>query len=138
MNSFNNQDEIQNQFKMPDNEQAERHKCEICDKDFKTKETLRAHFNHFHNQKQQYICDICHNGNFTNQSRLDSHMKTIHDNKKQYKCDSCKKSFAIAGHLKRHFNSVHNNQRDHKCDSCGKSFALGAVDDRNEIISVFR
>ena len=72
MNSFNNQDEIQNQFKMPDNEQAQRHKCEICDKDFKTKETLRVHFNHFHKQKQQqYICDI----------DLDLHMKVIHENK---------------------------------------------------------
>ena len=120
MNSFNNQDEIQNQFKMPDNEQAKRHKCEICDKDFKSKAILRAHFNHFHNQKQQSICDICNKGGFRNQSQLVLHMKSIHENKKEYKCNSCGKTFSTGVNLKTHINGVHNGQKNYKCDSCEK------------------
>ena len=91
MDSFNNQDEIPNQCKIPDNGSAKRHKCEICEKDFKTKETLSSHFNNFHNQKQQYICDICNKGGFRNQSQLVLHMKSIHENKKHHKFDSCQK-----------------------------------------------
>ena len=123
MDGFKNKVEIQNQFKIPVTEQAISHKCEICDQEFKLKKSLSKHFNDFHNQKQQYICDICHNGNFRNQSQLDSHMKTIHENKKQYKCYSCKKSFAVAGSLRKHINAVHNGQKDHKCDLCEKKFS---------------
>ena len=123
MDGFKNKVEIKNQFQIPVKKQAKSHKCEICDQEFKLKKSLSRHLSHFHNQKKQYICDICHNGNFRNQSQLDSHMKTIHENKKQYKCASCKKSFSVVGYLKRHINSVHNGQKDHKCDSCGKTFS---------------
>ena len=92
MESLTNQVEIQ----IRDNERTKIHKCEICEQEFKTKNSLRRHFNHLHNQKQEYICNICHSG-FTKQRVLDSHMKIIHENKRPHsphKCESCGKSFS--------------------------------------------
>ena len=88
-------------------------KCEICDKEFKSNNGLRYHFNSTHKT-------------FHLQSQLTAHVKIFHGNKmKCLKCDSCGKSFSQAQSLKNHINSVHNGQKDHKCDSCGKEFSQG-------------
>ena len=87
------------------NERAEGYfKCDICDQEFKNKNSIRGHFNRIHNQKQEYICAICQKSGFRNQSKLASHIKVIHENKKYHKCDSCEKAFSTAGNMKNHDN----------------------------------
>ena len=76
---------------------------------------------HIHNQKQKYICNICHKVFIL--KNLMSHINSVHNGQKDHKCDSCEKSFSSSGYLKKHINSVHNGQKDHKCDSCGKVFS---------------
>ena len=69
-------------------------KCEICDKEVKSNNGLKRHFNIVHKLMEEHQCNICQNV-FKCQSQLTSHVKIIHENKK-YKCDSCKKSFSTA------------------------------------------
>ena len=69
-------------------------KCEICDKEYKSKQSLGYHFKNVHrcNLIKEHQCNICRSG-FDIQSQLTLHMKSSHENKKYHKCDSCGKSF---------------------------------------------
>ena len=72
-------------------------KCEICDKEFKSHNGLKHHFNITHNLEKQYQCNICQK-NFLVKSQLTSHVKIVHQNKKHHKCDSCGKAYSLATH----------------------------------------
>ena len=80
-------------------------KCEICDKEFKTNNSLRSHFNIVHNFVKKHQCNICQKA-FKLHSQLTLHLKITHENKKLHKCDSCGKSFSRAEHLKNHINVI--------------------------------
>ena len=73
--------------------------CEICDKEFKNKNSLKIHFNIVHNFVKKHQCNICQKV-FKLRIQLNLHVKIAHENKKCYKCDSCKKLFSQAGNLK--------------------------------------
>ena len=78
------------------------HKCEICDKEFKSKSGLQSHFFSVHGDGQKEIkCNICQT-KFLSQNKLSSHMKRVHENKKYHKCDSSDKAFCRSGNLKEH------------------------------------
>ena len=49
-------------------------KCEICDREFKSNNTLKKHFNIVHRLIKEHQCNICQNV-FTFLSQLTSHMK---------------------------------------------------------------
>ena len=61
-------------------------KCEICEKDFKSNEGLRKHFNNVHNYSEEHQCNICQK-NFKLHAKLILHVKIVHENKKLHKCD---------------------------------------------------
>ena len=67
-------------------------KCEICDKEFKSNNGLKYHFNIVHKLMEEHQCNICQS-EFKLQSQLISHMKNTHENKKYHKCDLCEKPF---------------------------------------------
>ena len=59
-------------------------KCDICDKDFKSTDGLRAHFNGVHNVIKEHQCNICQKV-IRFQCQLISHVKTTaHENIKIY------------------------------------------------------
>ena len=68
-------------------------KCEICDKEFKTNNGLKNHFNLVHKLMKEHQCNICQKV-FKLQSQLTLHMKIAHENKKYHRCDSCGKAFS--------------------------------------------
>ena len=70
-------------------------KCEICDKEFKSKSGLKYHFNITHNFEKKHQCNICQK-DFNISSQLMLHLKSVHTNKKDFKCDSCGKAFSEA------------------------------------------
>ena len=80
-------------------------KCEICDKDFKSSNSLRNHFNNDHNYKEEHQCNICQK-KFKIHRQLILHEKLVHENKKVHKCDSCGKSFSQPGVLNGHILSM--------------------------------
>ena len=72
------------------------HKCEICERIFKTRITYKRHFNIVHENKgQKIICNIC-TKTFQNHGSLRTHVKMIHEGHKYHKCESCGKSFSEA------------------------------------------
>ena len=102
-------------------------KCEICDKEFKSKNSLKNHFNITHNLEKKYECNICQK-DFNVQTALTSHVKIVHGNKKHQKCDSCDKSFSQARGLKKHIDSIHNAQKNHKSASFSTPFYTAIED----------
>ena len=83
--------------------------CQICEKKFKTKKTLKTHYHAVHdNSAKIHNCNIL----------------TVHKGHKDYKCESCNKSFSAVSSLKIHINTIHQGKNDYKCDSCGKSFSV--------------
>ena len=77
-------------------------KCEICDKEFKSKNGLKYHFNITHNFEKKHQCNICQK-DFNIPSQLKSHLKIVHANKKDHKCDSCQNSFSTMQCLSERF-----------------------------------
>ena len=63
------------------------YKCEICDKEFKTYNGLKYHFNITHKLEKILQCNICQK-NFNTQSQLTWHTKFVHEDQKNHKCDS--------------------------------------------------
>ena len=87
-------------------------KCEICDKEFKTKNGLKNHFNITHDLEKEHHCNICQKA-FNILNQLTTHMKVVHSkNKKYHKCVSCERLFSRAGNLKIHINTVHNGVKE--------------------------
>ena len=77
-------------------------KCEICDKEFKTKNGLKNHFNITHDLQKEHLCNICQKA-FNILNQLTTHMKVVHSKNKAYhKCESCGKALSDSGKLKRH------------------------------------
>ena len=73
-----------------------KHKCEICEKIYSSKQYLKNHIITIHNQKgKNYYCNICTKA-FKSQTYLTVHVSTIHGNRKQFKCESCFKTFTQA------------------------------------------
>ena len=66
--------------------------CEICDKEFKSNNGLKNHFNIVHKLMKKYQCNICQSI-FKLQCHLNYHMKIAHQNKKYHKVT----------HVQRHF-----------------------------------
>ena len=59
-------------------------KCEICNKEFKSKGGLKYHFNITHNFEKRHQCNICQK-DFNIPSQLMLHLKSVHANKKDFK-----------------------------------------------------
>ena len=94
--------------------------CEICDRVFSNKSSLKRHVDNVHRQIK-FKCDKC-NENFSLKENLKKHIVTTHKGKK-YKCIICSKIFSRSEHLKRHNDNIHIGSKDyHNCESCGKSF----------------
>ena len=104
-----------------------KHRCEICNKTFKTKNYLTEH-KRTHREPEEYSCDKCLKV-FGSKSNPRGHIKTKHESTSSYSCEYCSKKFEKAFCLKQHTDSCQNriayqlNQRKHSeltCDACGK------------------
>ena len=86
---------MDNSINQIQNKRMKIHKCEICDKEFKSKNSLHTHIKRIHDEQKRKMCNICLKA-FSFESELSSHLKIVHENKKYHKCDSCDKSFSKA------------------------------------------
>ena len=87
------------------------HKCDICEKVFKTQKTFKRHFSSVHNKiPKAFKCNIC-TKYFETQHALNLHIKGVHKGNKDHKCESCGKSFSVAPNLKKHMHIVHEQGR---------------------------
>ena len=98
-------------------------KCNVCNKNYTSPQTLLLHKNTIHEGRKNYKCESC-GDYFTELEYLKLHIKTIHEGHRSYKCDSCGKSFTQSGTLIRHicFKCNAIQEERYKCDHCGNSF----------------
>lgn len=81
-----------------------RYRCEICNKSYKTKESLNDHLK-AHQGRFDHACDLCDNA-YVRKDKLIRHRLKIH-NIKEYRCPLCPLEFAKLTELKQH------NQEEH-------------------------
>ena len=58
--------------------------CEICNRNFKTKQNLNSHIASVHEKKKPYQCEICDKA-FTEKSKMKLHAASVHEKKKPFK-----------------------------------------------------
>ena len=100
-----------------------RYNCGKCDKSFSHKGTLKAHIKTVH-EDVRYNCGKC-DKSFTQKSHLNSHIQSAHENvheNVQYNCEKCDKNFSKNSNLNAHIKSAHENVR-YNCEKCDKSFS---------------
>ncbi|XP_033224515.1 zinc finger protein 23-like [Belonocnema kinseyi] len=92
--------------------------CSICNKRFKFKTYLIAHYRR-HTGEKPYVCETC-NKSFAWKSNLIHHFR-VHTGERPYECKKCKKTFIHKSHLKEHILK-HSGERSFTCATCDKSF----------------
>ncbi|XP_014216859.1 zinc finger protein 436 [Copidosoma floridanum] len=97
--------------------------CHVCNKDFTSKYTHRAHVKTHEIRPRPYTCSKCPK-TFLSQQNLSQHLKT-HNGIKDFVCSTCGKAFGSAHNLEVH-NIVHTGYKPFICRTCGKAFARKA------------
>ncbi|KAE8738247.1 hypothetical protein FOCC_FOCC016280 [Frankliniella occidentalis] len=95
-----------------------RFECEACDKQYASKNGLRAHIQAIHDKKQ-FKYDEC-GKRFSRRSSLHTHMH-VHKGR-ELKCAKCGQEFKRNANLVEHFFLKHEKKSDYECQSCGKLF----------------
>lgn len=99
-------------------ESADKHKCAVCNLEFKDDEQFSEHFQ-LHKQYDQLQCVICKR-EFENRNLLVRHTYKIHSDRMPAPCERCGKivnKLKYAEHLAQHFKS-------YACDKCDKIFTV--------------
>ncbi|XP_025116077.1 uncharacterized protein LOC112577248 isoform X2 [Pomacea canaliculata] len=91
------------------------HKCEICDRGFKTCASLTNHVN-THTGTRPHKCRQC-DAAFTTSGELVRHVRYRHTFEKPHKCPDCDYASVELSKLKRHMRS-HTGERPYQCPNC--------------------
>ncbi|CRL00821.1 CLUMA_CG014072, isoform A [Clunio marinus] len=82
--------------------------------------------NQIQQDQEVWTCDIC-NRNFSTKQILQRHRIALHDHNKDFKCDQCDMWFSSSNNheLIKHVNEVHNGFKKFICDyhGCNKEFS---------------
>ena len=101
--------------------------CSICFIKCKDRLALRRHAINKHKQKERKLkCDIC-NKSYFNKTSLKYHNETKHGTKCEYKCELCIELFPSSTELTKHKRISHIEaigESQIKCRDCGKSFTI--------------
>ncbi|KAM7348199.1 uncharacterized protein ACRADG_007613 [Cochliomyia hominivorax] len=99
------------------------HTCAICQKLFKTKQTLRYHlYTHTSNSMDVFICPaIDCKRSFKNPKRLSDHKRRYHSKREDYVCEFCGYQTRIKCNLTVH-RRKHTGDKPYCCEYCGNGF----------------
>uniref|UniRef100_A0A182IKX6 Uncharacterized protein n=1 Tax=Anopheles atroparvus TaxID=41427 RepID=A0A182IKX6_ANOAO len=94
-------------------------RCEICSKQFCSRDVLRVHKKLHVNSDQQYRCETC--GRCFKQLMYLRKHRSVHDGEPQFQCDHCGKAFRLKQQLQQHIR-VHTGEKPFECPLCSKRF----------------
>lgn len=94
------------------------HLCDICGRDFSSKDLLRVHYK-MHTGIKQYTCSYCPKA-FVKRQYLITHER-IHSGEKPFACEYCGKAFNQRTSLKTHIRG-HTGERPYVCHICKTGF----------------
>ena len=75
-----------------------------------------------HERKKPFKCEIC-NKTFSYKSTIKEHKATVHDGQKPYNCEFCEKKFSSKSNFKKHVVMVHAGKKPLECMFCNKMFS---------------
>ncbi|XP_049885262.1 transcriptional repressor CTCF-like [Pectinophora gossypiella] len=91
------------------------HKCQVCERGFKTVASLQNHVN-MHNGVKPHICKYC-NSPFTTSGELVRHVRYKHTHEKPHRCTECDYASVELSKLRRHVR-CHTGERPYQCPHC--------------------
>ncbi|XP_052751381.1 transcriptional repressor CTCF-like isoform X2 [Galleria mellonella] len=91
------------------------HKCNVCERGFKTVSSLQNHVN-MHNGVKPHVCKYC-NSPFTTSGELVRHVRYKHTHEKPHKCTECDYASVELSKLRRHVR-CHTGERPYQCPHC--------------------
>ena len=104
--------------------------CDMCEKSFKHRQSLRRHKVKLHIVPKGHICYVC-DQQFDEEISLRSHVITAHKGDlaemKEYECDVCRDIFDSPHFLRLHLYEVHKQKMRHKIFNKRRVGTLGVV-----------
>ncbi|XP_069364846.1 transcriptional repressor CTCF-like isoform X2 [Maniola hyperantus] len=91
------------------------HKCNVCERGFKTMASLQNHVN-MHNGVKPHVCKYCKSP-FTTSGELVRHVRYRHTHEKPHKCTECDYASVELSKLRRHVR-CHTGERPYQCPHC--------------------
>ena len=104
----------------------EDHKCDNCDKLFKSKRSLRCHMKYMHSDNAEtHSCPEC-GKEFSRKTNLNAHLKALHSAESEtHTCPECGNEFSNKSNLNFHIANFHQLTDVHECKLC--SFKSGKL-----------
>ena len=108
-------------------EEAQKPKCDVCDLDFVSNQSLIKHNLSIHGEgkeKKKSECSVCKN-TFKEEKALRIHFENVHGSGvvKKFKCGLCFKAYQTKQGLTIHHQIIHEEKSRLMCDICKKSYA---------------
>ena len=91
--------------------------CSDCDMKFLTNAHLQRHKSSVHDKIKNYECELC-GYKCSNNSDLTKHIKQVHTKLKDFECELCDYKSSLKGSLKKHIKSIHTKLKDFECKEC--------------------
>ena len=113
-----NEDDVHS-FTCGEDEELERRKliCQICRKDFKTKNGMSIHIEKDHGMMNQIDCDSC-GKHFISEKELDAHIESEHSLQHKKSCHLCGDSFKTEKDHNEHMKKKHERIKEFECEKC--------------------
>uniref|UniRef100_A0A336LRP8 CSON013834 protein n=1 Tax=Culicoides sonorensis TaxID=179676 RepID=A0A336LRP8_CULSO len=100
--------------------------CQICGRDFTTKNNFRGHMLRLHSDDpesvRKLVCDIC-GKRFILHTEIKKHIEAVHLQIRKYSCKFCKKTFKYFPNYRNHIEAEHSDsivKKSFVCSICGK------------------